>query len=64
MNIISNTLSRRIIDFDAACWSHDDWLATFPNLRKEKPLVWSERHGGYWIISRYTARRCFPAKRC
>jgi len=53
MNIISKTPMRKVVDFDAAYCSYDDWYATFPKLRKESPVCWSEAHGGYWIISTY-----------
>ena len=53
MNIISKTAGRKVVDFDGACCSFEEWHAAFPRLRREGPVSWSEAHGGYWIISTY-----------
>jgi len=53
VNIISRNPSRRVVDFDAAYCSYENWFATFPKLRKESQVCWSEAHGGYWIVSTY-----------
>jgi cytochrome P450 len=42
------------IDFDHhSSYYRDNWAALAEDRARNHPLVWTEAHGGYWILSRY-----------
>ena len=43
-----------VVDFDhhSAEFARDPWR-TLRRLREESPVAWSERYGGFWVLTRY-----------
>src|SRR3546814_7343751 len=42
------------VDFDHESESHaQNWPAEFRELRGKCPVAWTEKHGGYWVATRY-----------
>ena len=47
-------LKRCPVDFDHESETHaDNWPDEFRDLRGKCPVAWTEKHGGYWVATRY-----------
>jgi hypothetical protein len=49
------TYNKGAIEDSEAVWSNNPAriYAEYDELRKQCPIVWVNRHGGYWMLTRY-----------
>jgi cytochrome P450 len=50
---IEQVSGRPVTDFDHHIPDGQDPEPLYADLRRKCPVVWTEKHGGYWIVSRY-----------
>lgn len=49
------TIARTTVDFDQHSDAYAaDWKGITDRLRKDTPVVWTEAHGGFWVITRHS----------
>ena len=55
MNEETPTSARCPFKFDHESEQHaKNWPAEFRQLREQCPIAWTEEHGGYWVVTRYS----------
>jgi cytochrome P450 len=50
----ADNIKRPIVNFDHESAHHaQNWAEEYSNLRKNCPLAWTEKHGGFWVATKY-----------